>query len=140
MSTDTFQLDLDFLTKNDCIMYAEDQNFFCGKLPRTLRLNRKSPTSETRYLTSVSTHAVLTRNENLLQYDFRNEDNSKINSYEWAVTPIDLFQGSSELWVAQTVLRDNEDYKLFILKILVHTKTPGSGYLILLSLSIEHFM
>ena len=67
-------LRFDFLTKNDCISYAKEQKFFCVKKRRTLPLNPISITIESMYLILVSTQAVPSRSETLLQCELKNED------------------------------------------------------------------
>ena len=57
---------------------------------------------------TFSTQAIPAKSENIPQCQFRNEDGSKLPSYEAMVTPVESFQDSSGLRVAQTVVRDNE--------------------------------
>ena len=83
-------------------------NHFCVKIRQTLPLNPIPVTNESTFLTFVSTQAVPARSKKKLQCDSRNEDGSKNRGYEGRVTSIETLGDSCGLWVAQTLVRDNE--------------------------------
>ena len=112
----------------DCI---PRKNIFCGRVRRTLPLCPRPNTNQSTGLTLISIQAVLTRSERFLKCNSRNADGSKIYSYEETVTPVESFQNSSGLWIAQTLVTDNGGIfwvgllYIIIMKILLLKKIPG---------------
>ena len=60
------------------------------------------------FLIVSSTQTIPTRSEKLLQCDVRDEQRTHVKSFQGLVNPKESYQTASGLWVAQTLVKDNE--------------------------------
>ena len=103
-------LGLDFLIELDCILYIKRKHLFCGKINKTLELKSSMQNTGTMFLVVSSTQIIPSRSEKLLQCEVRDEQGTRVKSFQGLVNPIESYQEATGLWVAQTLVKDSEGH------------------------------
>ena len=62
------------------------------------------------FLIVSSTQTIPSRSEKLLQCEVRDEQGTRVKSFQGLANPIESYQTATGLWVAQTLVKDNEGY------------------------------
>ena len=60
------------------------------------------------FLIFSSTRTRPSRSEKLLQCELRDDQGTRVKSFQGIVNPIESYQTATGLWVAQTLVKDNE--------------------------------
>ena len=81
---------------------------FGGKVNRLLEIHTEPTPETTNYLTLQATQHKPVMTETLVKCEMRKEDGLQVLSFQGTVTPIVSFQEATGIWVAQSLVQDND--------------------------------